>query len=81
MQSPESSEFFRGLVNTDVTMVKATPSDDNNNTENTSTYPIMVELKGRMIGESQSQDKKGGDREVFVQFELRTHFGSVNMHF
>ena len=68
MQSAESSEFFRGVVNTDVTMVKATPSDDNNNTENTSTYPILVELKGRMIGESQSQDQKGSDAEVCVKF-------------
>ena len=74
MQSAESSKFFRGVVNTDVTMVKATPSNDNNNTENTSTYPIMVELKGRMIGGSQSQGLEGSDGQVFAKFELCTHF-------
>ena len=55
MQSVESSEFFRGVVNTDVTMVKATANDDKNNTVNTSSYPIMVELRGRMTDGSQSQ--------------------------
>ena len=51
MQSNESSEYFRGVVNTDLTMVKVSPSDDNNNNENTSSYPIMVELTGRMAGQ------------------------------
>ena len=40
-------------------MVKATPTDDNNNTENRSTYPIMVELKGRMIGGTEVEQIAG----------------------
>ena len=67
MQSEESSEFFRGVLNTDVTMVKATPSDDNNNTENASSYPILVELTGRMAGGSPSQDQRVGDGQVNIQ--------------
>ena len=55
MQSDESSEFFRGVVNTDVTIVKAAANDENNNTVNTPSYPIMVELRGRMTDGSQSQ--------------------------
>ena len=67
MQSEESSEFFRGVVNTDVTMVKATPSDDNNNTENTSSYPIMVELTGRMAG--QRMEQTDGDKQVHSSYQ------------
>ena len=68
MQSDESSEFFRGVVNTDVTMVKATPSDDNNNTENTSSYPILVELTGRMAGGTQSHDQRMFNGQVYFMF-------------
>ena len=64
MQSDESSEFFRGVVNTDVTMVKATPSDDNNNTVNTSSYPILVELTGRMAGGTQAGEQIIDDGQV-----------------
>ena len=67
MQSEESSEFFRGVVNTDVTMVKATPSDDNNNTVNTSSYPILVELTGRMAG--QRMEQTDDDEQVHLSFK------------
>ena len=66
MQSDETSEFFRGVVNTDVTIVKATPSDDNNNTVNTSSYPIMVELRGRMTDGGQEQNICNG--QVYSMF-------------
>ena len=64
MQSDETSEFFRGLVHTDVTIVKATPSDDNNNTVNTSSHPIMVELTGRLAG--QRMEQTDGDEQVHL---------------
>ena len=67
MQSDESSEFFRGVVNTDVTMVKATANDDNNNTVNTSSYPIMVELTGRMAG--QRMEQTDGDEQVLLSLQ------------
>ena len=51
LQSAESSEFFRGVVDVDLTVVSAAESDANNNEENTSSHPILVELAGRMIGE------------------------------
>ena len=59
LQSTESSELFRGVVDVDVTMVKATPSDPNNNTEQTSSHPIFVELTGRTAGASQLQNENG----------------------
>ena len=64
MQSAESSEFFRGVVNTDVTMVKATLSDDNNNTVNTSSYPILVELQGHMVGGTEGGEQIVGDGQA-----------------
>ena len=73
MQSAESSEFFRGVVNTDVTMVKATPSDDNNNTVNTSSYPIMVELRGRMAGGTEGVDQIVGNGQVSLQSPVRPY--------
>ena len=73
MQSDESSEFFRGVVNTHVTMVKATPSDDNNNTVNTSSYPIMVELRDRMAGGTQGGQQIVGNGQVILQFPIRPH--------
>ena len=66
MQSAESSEFFRGVVNTDVTMVKATPSDDNNNIVNTSSYPIMVELRDRMADGTQGGQQIVGNGQVIL---------------
>ena len=71
MQSNESSEFFHGVVTTDVTIVKATPSDDNNNTVNTSSYPILVELTGRMAG--QRIEQTDGDGQVSLQSQIRPH--------
>ena len=59
LQSTESSELFRGVVDVDVTMVKATPSDPNNSTEQTSSHPIFVELTGRTVGVSQIQKENG----------------------
>ena len=47
-------------------MVTTTANDRNNNTENTSTYPIMVELIGRMAGGSQSQGPRVGDGQVLI---------------
>ena len=44
LQSAESSEFFRGVVDVDLTVVSATENDANNNEENTSSHPILVEL-------------------------------------
>ena len=73
MQSAESSEFFRGVVNTDVTMVKATPSDDNNNTVNTSSYPIMVELRDCMGGETPGGEQIVGNGQVGLQSSTRPH--------
>ena len=73
MQSDETSEFFRGVVNTDVTMVKATPSDDNNNTANTSSYPIMVELSDRMAGGAQGGQRIVGNAQVILQSSIRPH--------
>ena len=75
MQSDETSEFFRGLVHTDVTIVKATPSDDNNNTVNTSSYPIMVELTGRMAG--QRMEKTDGDEQVHLSLQT-FHLAFIN---
>ena len=75
MQSVESSEFFRGVVNTDVTMVKATPSDDNNNTVNTSSYPILVELTGRMAG--QRMEQTDGDEQVHLSLQT-FHLAFIN---
>ena len=75
MQSDESSEFFRGVVNTDVTMVKATPSDDNNNTVNTSSYPIMVEMTGRMAG--QRIEQTNGDERVHLSLQT-FHLAFIN---
>ena len=54
LQSAESSEFFRGVVDVDLTVVSAAESDANSNKENKeniSSHPILVELTGRMIGE------------------------------
>ena len=62
VQSNESSAYFRGVVDTDVTMVKANPSDDNNNNENTSSYQIVVELTGRMAGQMD------GDGQVHLSY-------------
>ena len=67
LQSVESSEFFRGVLDVDVSVVKATPSDSNNNTEHTSSHPIMVELEGRMAGTSQIE-KREVDAEVLFIF-------------
>ena len=71
MLSDESSEFFRGVVNTDVTMVKATPSDDNNNTENTSSHLIMVELTVHMAGGTQGGEKIVGNGQASLQSPMR----------
>ena len=67
MQSDESSEFFRGFVNTNVIMVKATPSDGNNNMENTSSYPIMVELTGHVAG--QRTEQTDDDEQVHLSYQ------------
>ena len=57
LQSTESSELFHGVVDVDVTIVKA--SDSNNNTQQTSSHPIFVELTGRTVGASQIQKENG----------------------
>ena len=54
----------------DVTMVKVTPSDSNNNTESTSSHPIVFELTGRMAGGNHMQDKTTGDVQVPLEFFL-----------
>ena len=67
-------------MNTDVTMVKATPGDDNNNTVNTSSYPIMVELRGRMTDGGQSQVQGICNGQVYSMF-LSVMLISVGINF
>ena len=66
LQSAESSELFRGVVNVDLIIAKPTPNDPNSNTEHTSSHPIMVEMSGNMIGTSQIQDKRDDDNTVSI---------------
>ena len=58
LQSAESSQFFRGVVDVDLTVVSAAESDANNNKEKTSSHHILVELTGRMIGEGHRAESK-----------------------
>ena len=53
----------------DPTIVKPTPNEPNNNTEQTSSHPIMVELAGRMVGGSQIQEQNG-DKQVPSTFHF-----------
>ena len=70
MQSDESSELFRGVVDVDLTIVKPTPKDPNNNTEQTSSHPIMVELAGHMVGGSQIQNQNGDNQVPNTSIEI-----------
>ena len=56
MQSTESAGFFRGIIDVDLTVVKPTSSDSNNNTEHTSSHPILVELQGEIAGALKIQE-------------------------
>ena len=70
VQSNESSEYFRGVVDTHVTMVNVTPNDDNNNKQNTLSYPIMVELTGRMAGRTMGVEQIVGKRQASLKSHL-----------
>ena len=69
LQSAESSEFFRGVVDVDLTIVSAAESDANNNKEKTSSHPILVELVGRMIGQGTRAETK--EESTIEQVTLR----------
>ena len=70
VQSNESSEYFRGVVDTHVTMVKVNPNDENNNTQNTLSYPIMVELTGRMAGRTTGVEQIAGNKQASLTSHL-----------
>ena len=72
MQSAESSELFRGVVDVDLTVVKPTSSDPSKNTEQTSSHPIMVEMSGRMISSSQATDQNSDKKVLYTLYFLFT---------
>ena len=57
-----------------VTMVKTTPDDDNNNTFQTASYPIMVELKDSITSGSQVVEQVAGDEKVGLLFRSLCRF-------
>ena len=59
LQTADSSEFFREVVDVDLNVVNTPENDNNNNKENVSSHAILVELAGRMIGLEQEQEQKG----------------------
>ena len=72
LQSADSSEFFRGVVDVELTVVSAAESDANNNEEKTSSHPILVELAGCMIGEgNRTQTKEERSIEQVTSFLSR----------
>ena len=64
MISTESSEFFRGVVDVDLSVVTATSTEPNNNTKLASRHPILVELKGLSTGTGAQRHEQGDHTQV-----------------
>ena len=64
MISTESSEFFRGVVDVDLSVVTTTPSGPNNNTKLVSKHPLFFELKGLSTGTRRQRHEQGDHTQV-----------------
>ena len=63
MISTESSEFFRGVVDVDISVVTMT-SREPNNTKLVSRHPVFVDLKAQATGMTEQGPEPRDDTQV-----------------
>ena len=63
LHSAEAAEFFRGIIDVKVAIVKAAVDDPNNNAAYPSYHSIVFDITGHVIGCCHGKST-GGDAEV-----------------
>ena len=70
MISTESSEFFRGVVDVDLSVV-TTSRGPNNNTKLVSRHPVFVDLKAQATGMVEQTNEPPNDTQVNNYHRIR----------